>query len=66
MRHREIESAYAIEVGKCENCNHPHLVFLDENDEPYADAVINEVTGPPLIKQLQELLYELAVNKGDQ
>jgi hypothetical protein len=51
-----IRRAHSVQVLFCDNCNMPHLVLFDENDQAFADAVIGIDIGPQLVEILQDAL----------
>lgn len=38
----EVPSADSVRVWFCGYCNHPHLILVDENDRPIAEATISD------------------------
>jgi len=49
-----IRRAHSVQVLFCDACNMPHLVLFDEDDVPFADAVIGIDIGPQVIDILQD------------
>ena len=62
----DIEQAAGIRIGMCPNCSQPHLLFLDEDGDIFAEAVISNGIGRELIEGLQSALYADAVNSEDK
>jgi hypothetical protein len=60
---QEILEAKSIQLGLCSNpeCGRPHIMLIDEHNETFAIAVIEEPA--EFVRQFQSLLYEAAVMK---
>jgi len=55
-----IEPANRVQVQTCGETDHVHLVFYDEDNEPYAEAVLTLAQAQSVVDVLQCTLDELA------
>lgn len=47
--------AFSVRLGFCPECEHPHILLLDENNDLLADAVMDAETIRGVMEQLEEL-----------
>ena len=61
-----IKRAASFRIEFCDHCMDPHIVLLDNDGEPFAEAVIFSEHGTMLIDSLQKVLYlKAALGEGD-
>jgi hypothetical protein len=60
-----VKSASFIHIQYCPNCRDPHIVLMDEHEEPFAEAVLSGRTGLDFVNAMQVALHRSAIEKGE-
>lgn len=66
----EIPTAYAVAIAVCDDdndgrsCGRPHLILLNKDGEPFAQAVLSETWWPEIQQKIQDVFYATAAMKG--
>lgn len=66
MKRREVELAVSARLGFCPNCHEIHFMLFDKDGNPFAEVLIDETIGVPLIEALHDALYEQAAFKDEK
>ena len=56
-----IKSASFIDIRMCANCMDPHIVLMDENSEPFAEAILVGKQGQEFVETVKKALHKSAV-----
>ena len=61
-----VQRAASFAIKFCPHCNDPHIILLDGDGKPFAQAIIHSEFGREFIENIQTILYLRATGEeGD-